>query len=215
MNRFYKVFNLGLFIYNLFIIGGIALAVSALNVDFMMYYLALNGDRAFFQWIIIFILFLIEFLFYLKNSINRKNVIFSIIVILIHYYLTYLCMFTHTPDVFTFSDVIFFTKRFFLHMPLMYYWFILQGLSYIIGAVVKNKKQLRGFRINTLFSVYRVIFLWLSLLPLLLFDETNAIHLKEFIIGFILVPLVYFIISFMIELSMDFILRQDLVKSEC
>lgn len=90
MNSFYKVFNLILFIHNLFIIVGILLAVIALRVDFMLYYLAFNGDTVFFQWIIIFILFLIEFLFYLKKIINRKKLIFSIIVIIIHYYLTYL-----------------------------------------------------------------------------------------------------------------------------
>ena len=85
MNSFYKVFNLILFIHNLFIIVGILLAVIALRVDFMLYYLAFNGDTVFFQWIIIFILFLIEFLFYLKKIINRKKLIFSIIVIIIHY----------------------------------------------------------------------------------------------------------------------------------
>ena len=113
MNSLYKVFNLILFIHNLFIIVGILLAVIALRVNFMLYYLALNGDTVFFQWIVIFILFLIEFLFYLKKIINRKNLIFSIIVIIIHYYLTYLCMFTHTPDFFTLADLIFSTKRFF------------------------------------------------------------------------------------------------------
>lgn len=158
MNSFYKVFNLILFIHNLFIIVGILLAVIALRVDFMLHYLALNGDTVFFQWIIIFILFLIEFLFYLKKIINRKKLIFSIIVIIIHYYLTYLCMFTHTPDFFTLADLIFSTKRFFLHMPLMYYWFILQGLSYIVLAKVKNEKQLQGFRINASLSIYRVSF---------------------------------------------------------
>ena len=213
MNSFYKVFNLILFIHNLFIIVGILLAVIALRVDFMLYYLALSGDMVFFQWIIIFILFLIEFLFYLKKIINRKKLIFSIIVIIIHYYLTYLCMFTHTSDFFTLADLIFSTKRFFLHMPLMYYWFILQGLSYIILSIVKNKKQLQGFRINASLSIYRVIFLWLSLLPFLLFDKTNEINLKEFIIGFILVSLIYFIISFIIELSIDFILQRNLAKS--
>lgn len=84
MNSFYKVFNLILFIHNLFIIVGILLAVIALRVDFMLHYLALNGDTVFFQWIIIFILFLIEFLFYLKKIINRKKLIFSIIVIIVH-----------------------------------------------------------------------------------------------------------------------------------
>ena len=173
MNSFYKVFNLILFIHNLFIIVGILLAVIALRVDFMLYYLALNGDTVFFQWIVIFILFLIEFLFYLKKIVNRKKLIFSIIVIIVHYYLTYLCMFTHTPDFLTLADLIFSTKRFFLHMPLMYYWFILQGLSYIIVAIIKHKKQLHGFRINASLSIYRVIFLWLSLLPFLLFDKTK------------------------------------------
>ena len=213
MNSFYKVFNLILFIHNLFIIVGILLAVIALRVNFMLYYLALNGDTVFFQWIIIFILFLIEFLFYLKKIINRKNLIFSIIVIIIHYYLTYLCMFTHTPDFFTLADLIFSPNRFFLHMPLMYYWFILQGLSYIILAKVKNEKQLQGFRINASLSIYRVIFLWLSLLPFLLFNKTNEINLKEFIIGFILVSLIYFIISVIIELSIDFILQRDLANN--
>ena len=165
MNSFYKVFNLILFIHNLFIIVGILLAVIALRVDFMLHYLALNGDTVFFQWIIIFILFLIEFLFYLKKIINRKKLIFSIIVIIIHYYLTYL------------------------------------------------EKQLQGFRINASLSIYRIIFLWLSLLPFLLFDKTNEINLKEFIIGFILVSLIYFIISVIIELWIDFILQRDLAKS--
>ena len=98
-------------------------------------------------------------------------------------------------------------------MPLMYYWFILQGLSYIILAKVKNEKQLQGFRINASLSIYRVIFLWLSLLPFLLFNKTNEINLKEFIIGFILVSLIYFIISVIIELLIDFILQRDLAKS--
>ena len=40
-----------------------------------MYYLAPTGCSVFFQWIIIFILFLSEFLFYLKNIVNRKNLI--------------------------------------------------------------------------------------------------------------------------------------------
>lgn len=176
MNSFYKVFNLILFIHNLFIIVGILLAVIALRVDFMLYYLAFNGDTVFFQWIIIFILFLIEFLFYLKKIINRKKLIFSIIVIIIHYYLTYLCMFTHTPDFFTLADLIFSTKRFFLHMPLMYYWFILQGLSYIILAKIKNEKQLRGFRINASLSIYRVSFLRLSLLDHYLPVKTNFVY---------------------------------------
>ena len=213
MTSFYKGFNLILFIHNLFIIVGILLAVIALRVDFMLYYLALNGDTVFFQWIVIFILFLIEFLFYLKKIVNRKKLIFSIIVIIFHYYLTYLCMVTYKPDFFTLPDLIFSTKRFFLHMPLMYYWFILQGLSYIIVAIIKHKKQLHGFRINASLSIYRVIFLWLSLLPFLLFNKTNEINLKEFIIGFILVSLIYFIISVIIELSIDFILQRDLAKS--
>ena len=213
MNRFYKFFNLVLFIHNLFIIVGILLTVIASKSDFMMYYLALTGCSVFFQWTIIFILFLIEFLFYLKNIVNRKNLIFSIVVIIVHYYLTYLCMFTHTPDFFTLPELIFSTKRFFLHILLMDYWFILQGLSYIIVAIIKHKKQLHGFRINASLSIYRVFFLWLSLLPFLLFDKTNVIDLNEFIIVFILVSLIYFIISFMIELLIDFILQRDLAKS--
>ena len=213
MNSFYKVFNLILFIHNLFIIVGILLAVIALRVDFMLYYLAFNGDTVFFQWIIIFILFLIEFLFYLKNIINRKNLIFSIVVIIVHYYLTYLCMVTYKPDFFTLAELIFSTKRFFLHILLMDYWFILQGLSYIIVAIIKHKKQLHGFRINASLSIYRVIFLWLGLLPSLLFDKTNVIDLNEFIIVFILVSLIYFIISVIIELSIDFILQRDLANN--
>ena len=75
MNRFYKFFNLVLFIHNLFIIVEILLTVIASKSDFMMYYLAPTGCSVFFQWIIIFILFLSEFLFYLKNIVNRKNLI--------------------------------------------------------------------------------------------------------------------------------------------
>ena len=213
MNGFYKVFNLILFIHNLFIIVGILLTVIASKSDFMMYYLALTGCSVLFQWIIIFILFLIEFLFHLKKIINRKKLIFSIIVIIVHYYLTYLCMVTYKPDFFTLTELIFSTKRFFLHILLMDYWFILQGLSYIIVAIKKNKKQLHGFRINASLSIYRVIFLWLSLSPFLLFDKTNVIDLNEFIIVFILVSLIYFIISVIIELSIDFILQRDLANN--
>ena len=165
--------------------------------------LELGANSALVQWFILFMLFLLEFILYLHNAIAKKVFVFSIVVMFVDFYLTYICMFTHTPNIFTADDFVITTKRFFFYMPLEYYWAILQGFSYIAVIVLKKRKRINGFQINILISFCRLVVLVLSLLPLLLDIK------KCFII-----LIVYFIVSFAIEAAIDFVFKKIRKRTE-
>ena len=204
MNKFYKVINIFLALRNLLIAVGIILATVFNKVELMMRYFALGADSAIIQWCILFILFLLELILYLHKIITKKVFVFSIVAMFANFYLTYICMFTHTPDIFTAKDFIVTTKRFFFYMPLEYYWAILQGISYIVFVIVKERKRINGLQINIAISFFRIIILVLSLLPLLLNPEKITINVKQTLI----ILIVYFIISFIIETAIDFVFKK-------
>lgn len=202
MNKFYKGINILLTLRNILIAAGIVLAVFSNKVGLMMC-LELGANSALVQWFILFMLFLLEFILYLHNAIAKKVFVFSIVVMFVDFYLTYICMFTHTPNIFTADDFVITTKCFFFYMPLEYYWAILQGFSYIAVIVLKKRKRINGFQINILISFCRLVVLVLSLLPLLLDIK------KCFII-----LIVYFIVSFAIEAAIDFVFKKIRKRTE-
>ena len=167
-------------------------------------HLALSADSVIIQCGILFILFLLELILCLHNVVTKKVFLFSVLAGFVDFYLKYICMFTHTPDIFTASDFVLSTKRFFFYMPLEYYWAILQVLSYVVSIIIKKRKRISSFRTNILISLFRVILLVLSLLPLFLNPKVNYINVKECCIALA----VYFVISFIIESAIDFIFKR-------
>ena len=147
INKFYKGIISLFFLTDFFIIYGIVLSVVFNKIKIMMS-LTIVGRAVPIIWGVLFIIFLLGLIFYRHKIISFKEFIASIFVITLTCYLTYLCQFTHTPDIFTCDDLIWSTERIFLYFPKEYYWVILQGISYIISIIVKDKKNLKGLKIN-------------------------------------------------------------------
>ena len=209
MNKVYKALNVFLIAYNFVMLFEILAAVIASRPDFIMRFrLGLNGDRVFIQWMILFLLFLFEYLFFLRKNVSRKTLVLSAIMTVLNFYLSYLFLFIHTPDIFTARDLAFATKRFFTHLPLLYFGEILLGLSFLVIVKLKSKKGFHGAKVNAFISAGRVVFLWLSSMPLLIMEGSGASvdDVNKAAFAIILISAVCFLVSFVLELATDFIL---------
>lgn len=113
MNRFYKVVSLILFLSDTLIICGIVSAIFFYTTELMMILAILFGNIVPTIWCVLFAIFILGLILYRRKKISAKTFIFSIFLIILNCYLTYLCQFTHTPDIFTCKDFIWATKRFF------------------------------------------------------------------------------------------------------
>ena len=205
INKFYKGIISLFFLTDFFIIYGIVLSVAFNKIKIMMS-LTIVGRAVPIIWGVLFIIFLLGLIFYRHKIISFKEFIASIFVITLTCYLTYLCQFTHTPDIFTCDDLIWSTERIFLYFPKEYYWVILQGISYIISIIVKDKKNLKGLKINIVISFIRIFLLFICISILFIQFCKDCILEKNFL--FILIFFIYFIISCIIEFGIDFVIKK-------
>lgn len=113
MNRFYKVISLVIFLSDVLIICGIASALFFSATELMMILAILLGSIVPIIWCVSFMIFIFGLILYRRKIIAAKIFVLSIFLIIINCYLTYLCQFTHTPDIFTCKDFIWATRRFF------------------------------------------------------------------------------------------------------
>lgn len=209
MNRFYKYIVSLLFLTDFLIAYGIISSAFFNKIELMMR-LRFFGVVILLLWSLLFIFSLLGVIFYRHKIISFKVFIASIFAIIINYYLTYLCQFTHTPDLFTSDDLIWSTKRFIFYFPKEYYWLILQGISYIISITIKDKKNLKGLKTNLIISLIRFFFLLICFsvyfIPFFIDDVLRSDFGPIFL--FILIFSVYFIISCIIEFGIDFVIKK-------
>lgn len=204
MNKSYKIISFLLLCFALLIICGIILS-ALFNRTGLMMNLSL-ADGIFVIWFLLFVITLLGIIFCRHKIISLKLFITSIVLIFVNIYLTYLCQFIHTPDIFSYDDFICYTKRFFFHFPKTSICEILQGLSYIISVIVKDKKQLKGLKTNLIISLLRIILLVFTMIPF--FMDDILIMGMNFICSFSLVLLIYFVISCVIEFGIDFVIKK-------
>ena len=209
MNRFYNYIISLLFLTDFLIAYGIISSAFFNKIELMMG-LRIFGDVILLLWGLLFVFSLLGVIFYRHKIISFKAFIASIFAIIISYYLTYLCQYTHTPDLFTSDDLIWSTKRFILYFPKEYYWLILQGISYIISIIVKDKKKLKGLKTNLIISLIRFLFLLICFTVYFMSFFRDDVLGSDFgpIFLFILIFSVYFIISCIIEFGIDFVIKK-------
>ena len=204
MNKSYKIISFLLLCFALLIICGIVLSAFFNRTGLMMNLSLADGILVI--WFLLFIFILLGLIFYRHKIISLKLFITSMVLIFVNYYLTYLCQFIHTPDIFSSDDFIWSTKRFFFHFPKTSICEILQGLSYIISVIVKDKKQLKGLRTNLIISLLRIILFVFTMIPF--FMDDILIMGSNLICSFSLVLLIYFVISCVIEFGIDFVIKK-------
>ena len=113
MNKSYKIISFLLLCFSLLIICGIILSAFFNRTGLMMNLSLADGILV--MWFLLFIIILLGLIFYRHKIISLKLFITSMVLIFVNYYLTYLCQFIHTPDIFSSDDFIWSTKRFFFH----------------------------------------------------------------------------------------------------
>ncbi len=204
MNKSYKIISFLLLCFALLIICGIVLSAFFNRTGLMMNLSLADGILVI--WFLLFIIILLGLIFYRHKIISLKLFITSMALIFVNYYLTYLCQFIHTPDIFSSDDFIWSTKRFFFHFPKTSICEILQGLSYIISVIVKDKKQLKGLKTNLIISLLRIILLVFTMIPF--FMDDILIMGSNLICSFALILLIYFVTSCVIEFGIDFVIKK-------
>ena len=213
MNRFYKYIISLLFLADFLIIYGILLSVF-FNKTGLIMTLTFAGYYVLVIWSLLFFISLLGLMFYRHRIIPSKIFIVSIVVIILNYYLTYLCQFTHTPDIFSYDDFVRSTKRFILYFPKEYYWAIFQVISFIVSILVKDKKNLKGLKINLIISFIRSSLLFFCIIIYILPMLKDDFLRRDFdLMYFSISPrfqlfLVYFIVSCIIEFGIDFIIKK-------
>lgn len=205
MNRFYKYIISLLLLFDFLLAYGIVSSVFFNKIELMMRF-GIFGVGLPILWSLLFILSLLGVIFYRHKIISVKVFVASIFAVIISCYLTYLCQFTHTPDFFTYDDFIWSTKRFIFYFPKEYYWLILQGVSYIISIIVKDKKNLKGLKANIIISLIRIFFLMICFTVYFIDDILRSGFSP--ILLFILIFSLYFIISCIIEFGIDFVIKK-------
>lgn len=215
MNRFYNIITLIIALIDLLIIFAIVSCVVFNKVELMIM-ISVTTNRFLIQWCFLFLIFLVGLIFYRHHTISSKLFGASIFVILINCYLTYLCLFVHSADIFNYDDFIWGSKRFLIHVPKDHYIAILQVISYIVSIIVKDKKNLAGLKTNIIITLIRLGLLALSVVPFVVVYKDAFLRAVPSVLWlFIASCLVYSIISCNIEFGIDYLMKATSKENTC